>query len=125
MKLTFNTAYFGIAILLFSVEVCIALFLKTGFIRHTFGDYLVVIMLYALLRSLTNLSLYASALLVLAIAFAIEFLQLTPVLHYFNLDNNIWAKLILGTTFQWGDLAAYTLGIITVLLIEKQTLWST
>ena len=55
---------------------------------------------------------------VLLIAYSIELLQLTPILTFFNLKDSISAKLILGSTFHMSDIAAYTLGINTVLLIE-------
>jgi hypothetical protein len=41
------------------------------------------------------------------------------LLSHLNLQNNTIAKLVLGSTFQTSDLIAYTLGIITVLIIEK------
>jgi hypothetical protein len=122
MKLQFNKYYLGIAQFLFLVELAIAFTLKTGFIRHTFGDYLVVILLYAIIRGCTNMSVWASSLVVLLIAFGIEFLQLTPFLTYFNLQNSYTAKLIFGSTFQFTDLVAYTLGVVTVLLVEKSIL---
>lgn len=118
MKFQFNKIYITIALSLFHTELAIALFIKTGFIRHTFGDFLVVILLYAIFRGFTNLSVRASSLVVLLIAYAIELLQLTPFLAYFNLQDSNAAKLIFGSTFQVTDLVAYTLGIITTLLIE-------
>lgn len=118
MKLKFNKRYLIIALLIFLIEVYIAFVIKTGFIRYTLGDYLVVILGYALIRGCTNLKVLTSAMVMLFIAFVIEFLQLTPFLSYFNLENNLTAKLIFGTTFQVDDLIAYTLGIITILLIE-------
>lgn len=118
MKLQFNKNYLVLAHTLFLVELAITFIIKTGFIRYTFGDYLVVILLYAIFRGCTNMSVRASALVVLFIAYGIEFLQLTPFLAYFNLQDSITAKLIFGSTFQFGDLVAYTLGIITVLIIE-------
>ncbi|NRD24598.1 DUF2809 domain-containing protein [Winogradskyella litoriviva] len=119
MKIQFNKYYIGIAHFLFLVELAIAFTLKTGFIRHTFGDYLVVILLYAIIRGCTNMSVWASSVVVLIIAFGIEFLQLTPFLAYFNLQDSYTAKLIFGSTFQFTDLVAYTLGIVTVLMVEK------
>lgn len=118
MKLQFNKNYLVLAHSLFLIELAIAFIIKTGFIRYTFGDYLVVILLYAIFRGCTNLSVRASALVVLLIAYSIELLQLTPFLTYFNLQDSVAAKLILGSTFQFGDLVAYTLGIISVLIIE-------
>lgn len=120
MKLQFNKNYFIIAIILFMVEVCIAIFLKTGFIRHTFGDYLVVILLYASIKSVTNLNVWTTAIITLIIAFAVELLQLTPFLEYINLGENKLAKIVFGTSFQFTDLIAYTLGIITILHIETR-----
>lgn len=118
MKLQFNKNYLIIAHILFLVELAIAFILKTGFIRYTFGDYLVVILLYAIFRGCTNLSVWASSLIVLLIAYTIEFLQLTDFLSYFNLQDSFTAKLILGSTFSISDLIAYTLGLVTVLIFE-------
>ncbi|MCT4630502.1 DUF2809 domain-containing protein [Winogradskyella sp.] len=119
MKLQLNKYYIALAHSLFLIELAIAFIIKTGFIRYTFGDYLVVILLYAIFRGFTNMSVRASALVVLLIAYGIELLQLTPFLTYFSLQDNLIANLIFGNTFQFGDLVAYTLGIITVLIIES------
>ncbi len=118
MKLQFNKNYLVLAHSIFLIELAIAFIIKTGFIRYTFGDYLVVILLYAIFRGCTNMSVRASALVVLLIAYGIELLQLTPFLTYFNLQDSFTAKLIFGSTFQFGDIIAYTLGIITILIIE-------
>ena len=78
MKLQFSKYYLALAHSIFLIELAIAFIIKTGFIRYTFGDYLVVILLYAIFRGCTNLSVRASALVVLLIAYSIELLQLTP-----------------------------------------------
>ena len=118
MKLQFNKYYLVLAHSVFLMEIAIAFIIKTGFVRYTIGDYLVVIMLYAIIRGCTNLKVWVSALVVLLIAYAIELLQLIHVLTYFNLQHSKTANLIFGSTFQLGDLVAYTLGIITVLIFE-------
>lgn len=118
MKIRYNKTYIIIASIVLAVELAIAFYIKTGFIRHTFGDYLVVILLYAVIRGFTNLRVWVSALVVLIIAFSIEFLQLTQFLSYFNLQDSYIAKLILGSTFETSDLWAYTAGILTVLGVE-------
>ena len=121
MKLRLNTSYLTIVFLLFVVEICIVLFFKTGFIRHTFGDYLAVIFLYTAIRTFTTVSIWRSAIAVLAISFCIEFLQLTPILKLFNLEQNAIAKLVFGTTFHFTDLVAYTLGVLTILSVETKS----
>jgi Protein of unknown function (DUF2809) len=114
----FNKVYFFLFLTLLVIETCIAYFLKTGFIRHSFGDFLVVIMLYCLLKSFINIKPIYLALFVLFISFSIEFLQLFNFLETLNLTDNKIAKIVLGNTFHINDLIAYTLGIITVLIIE-------
>ena len=119
MKLIFDKRYFSLFLLLFFVEAVIAFFLKDGFIRHTFGDFLVVILLYCFFKSFIKAKPIPIAIAVLVIAFGIEFLQLTNFLNYFNLEHSKIAKLVFGSTFHTSDLIAYTLGIITTVLIEK------
>lgn len=118
MKLKFNDAYFVIFIILLFFEIVIAVCVKSGFIRHTFGDYLVTILMYCFFKSFLNLNVINLSISVLAFAFVIEFYQLINILEVFNLQNNKIISIILGTTFQFTDLIAYTLGIVTVLAIE-------
>ncbi len=118
MTLKFNKTYSIIALTIFIIEVLIATYLKYGFIRHTFGDYLVVILLYCFFKSFINTTPIIVAIPVLIFAYIIELLQLINILEMLNLNNNHLAKLILGSTFQVSDLVAYSLGIITVLIIE-------
>lgn len=116
MKL--SKTYLLLTLLLFTIEALIAIYLKTGFIRHTVGDYLCVILLYCFFKSFMEGHHYKIAILVLVIAFCIEFLQLTNYLALFNLQKNRLANLILGSTFEISDLVAYSLGIITVIIVE-------
>lgn len=104
---------------LFAIETLIAIYLKDGFIRHTFGDYLVVILLYCFFKSFIKGKSFHMAMIVLIISYAIELLQLTNFLEFLNLQDNHLAKIVLGSTFSIGDLIAYTFGIITILIFEQ------
>ena len=106
-------------LLLFVTEILIAIYFKQGFIRHTFGDFLVVIMLYYFIKSFIKTKKRYIALLVLIIAYSIEFLQLLNILDYLNLRQNKFATLILGSHFSVQDLIAYTLGVLSIYLINK------
>lgn len=117
-----NKAYFFLFLILLCVEVCIAYFLKTGFIRHSFGDFLVVILIYCFLKSFINIKPLYLALFVLVISFSVEFLQLYHLLEKLDLTENKIVKIVLGNTFHINDLVAYTLGIITILIIEYKFL---
>lgn len=119
MMIQFNLKYFSFFLILLLSEILIAKY-ATGFIRHTLGDYLCVILLYTFIKSFTKSSNLKTAIIVLLIAYLIEFLQLTN-LQYLYPDKYIKTlQLILGTSFSIGDLIAYTLGIITTLLIENK-----
>ena len=120
--MTFNVRSFIIFLLLFITEVIIAFYVKQHFIRFIFGDFLVVIMLYYFLKSFLKATSIYLATAVLLFAFAIEFIQLTNFLEILHLEENKLANLIFGNTFGVGDLIAYTLGIMTVLIIEKKQL---
>ena len=122
MKFKLNKNYAIASLILFIIETLIAYFLKNGFIRHTFGDFLVVILLYCIFKSVIKTKPIYIAVLVLIIAFIVEFSQKSILLEFLNLQNNTLAKTILGSTFQTGDLIAYTLGIISVLIFEYKIL---
>ncbi|WP_394366213.1 ribosomal maturation YjgA family protein [Yeosuana marina] len=77
-----------------------------------------VILIYCFFKSFIPNNHFKIAMLVLAFAFLIEFLQLVNILEMFNLQNNHLVKLILGSTFQISDVVAYTLGILTVIIFE-------
>ncbi len=118
MKLKFNIKYFIIFVVLLLIEVLIASFIKEGFIRSVFGDYLVVILLYCFIKSFIKVKSIYVAISVLILAYCIELLQLTNLLEVLYLKEYKAANLILGNTFQFEDLIAYTLGIATILFIN-------
>ena len=117
--MTFHPKYFIATIILFLIEVGIAVYIKDDFIRPYLGDFLVVILLYTALKSVSNLSVTTAALIVLCFSFLIEFLQYLNLVTFLGLQNSKIATTILGSSFSWYDMLAYTLGIGFVILIEK------
>jgi hypothetical protein len=124
MKLRFNKNYFIVFIILFLTEVAIAVFLKDGFVRHTFGDFLVVILLYCFFKSLLEVNVLGIAMVTLLIAFLTEFLQMTNFLDILGLKHNRLANIVFGNSFSMQDLAAYKLGIVLVLTVEMKNIRS-
>lgn len=117
--MTFRPSYFIATIILFAAEVLIALFLNDRFIRPYFGDFLVVILVYCFVRSFFDTPVITTAIGVLVFAFAIEFLQYLNLLKLFHRENSKLAKIVLGSSFEWIDLLAYTLGIAAIIIFEK------
>ncbi len=122
MRLKFNKGFFIAAVILFVIETCIAILLKDGFIRHTFGDFLVVILIYCAIRSFAEISPIKIALFVLFLSFIIEFAQYFDLLEYFNIKRSKILTIILGSTFHISDLIAYTFGTIIILIIDLKTI---
>ena len=117
--LKFRYHYFIWAVILFFIEIFIALFIHDQVIRPHIGDFLVVILIYSLLKSFLNVSVWTTAILVLLFSYAVETLQYFKIVEMLGLQNFQFARIIIGTSFSWLDILAYTLGIGFVLLIEK------
>jgi hypothetical protein len=117
--LTFNKNYFGFAILIFFIEVLIALFVNDSFIRPYLGDVLVVILMYCFLKSFLQLPVLTVAIFVLIFSFAIEFLQFLNIVEKLRLEQSKIARTVIGTSFSWIDLLTYIAGIAIVIVVEK------
>lgn len=118
--MSLNKPYFLAAISILIIEILIAIFIKTGFIRHTFGDYLVVILVYCFVKSIINIPSKQAAIGVLIFAYFVEFLQYLNMVSLLNLQEHTILKTIIGTTFSIQDLVAYTFGFITLLIFEQK-----
>ncbi|WP_396193984.1 DUF2809 domain-containing protein [Flavobacterium sp.] len=117
--ITFHKNYFLLTLLLFAVEVGIALFIHDNFIRPYIGDVLVVILIYCFVKSFLKVSVNKAAIAVLLFAICIETLQYVTIVEKLGLENNKIAKTVIGTSFAWEDILAYIAGILIVIVFEK------
>ena len=116
---TFDRKYFILTAALFITEVLIALFVRDAFVRPYVGDYLVVMLIYCSIRTFLNASAGKVALFVLLFSYSIETLQYFRIVDRLGLQNNTVAKTVIGFGFDLMDLVAYTLGILTILILER------
>lgn len=114
----FHKNYFVLAVLLFAVEIFIGFYMHDAIIRPYGGDFLVVILLYCLVKSFTNQPVQTAAIGVLLFSYLVEILQYLHIVNLLGLENSKVACIIIGTSFAWSDLLAYTLGIVMVLFVE-------
>lgn len=119
---TFKLKSFVIFLLLFLVEVGIALWVDDAIIRPFFGDFLAVIALFFLLKTFLNFSDLNLAFVAVGIAYFLEFLQYCHFLKAVNLEKYKIIAIVLGSAFDWRDIFAYTLGIFVVFLFNKESL---
>ncbi len=115
----FRKKYLLLAVILFVIEVVIALYVRDGFIRPYFGDYLVVMLVYCFVMSFFDLPVKWACIGVLLFAYAVEVMQYLNVVELLGLGNNNTARTVIGVSFEWLDMLAYTLGVATIYLLEK------
>ena len=92
----FSIRYFTYAIILFLVEVFIGFYMSDAYIRPYGGDFLVVILLYCLVKSFVNTPTLPTASYVLVIAYAIEISQYFHLISLLGLQNASWARMVLA-----------------------------
>ena len=121
MKLQFNKNYFLIFLLIIIIEILIALFIHDSFIRPYFGDLLVVILIYCFIKSFYPTPKVKTAIAVLLFACSIETLQYFSLADQLGLQHSKVARIMIGSSFDWKDIAAYIAGIVLLLFIEQKT----
>ena len=110
--LRFHGAHAGVALLLFLIELSIALFVDDAFVRPYLGDVLVVPLVYCLVATFIEAKPLRLGLAVLGFAFAIEFAQYFELVRVLRLEDNRLARTVLGTSYSTLDLVAYTVGAV-------------
>lgn len=114
-----KTKYLIVSCIILIIEIIIALFVNDQFIRPIFGDYLASILVFYLLATFLKTDLNKIAILSLLISYIIEFLQYIHILELLHLDKIKILNILLGNSFSWTDILAYTIGILTVVLIHN------
>lgn len=117
--LGFYIRYFIATLLLFVIEFIIGADVHDAIIRPYGGDFLVVILLYCFIKSFVNTPVFKTACGVLLFAYIVEVSQYFHLVSLLGLQNSKTAKILLGTSFSFTDLLAYTLGILLVIIIEN------
>lgn len=115
---TYKT-YLLLALGLFLTEVVIAIFVHDSFLRPFGGDFLVVILIYTFVRGVTRFSVSQVIVGTLLFSFFIETLQFLNFVAIIGLEKVKIVRVVLGTSFSWLDILAYTLGALFVFFAER------
>lgn len=114
----FHLKYFAATVLLFITEVVIALYINDDFIRPYFGDVLVVMLIYCFIKSFFITDVIKTAIGVLLFSYLIEMLQYYRYIEVLGLQESKLARVVLGTSFSWNDIMAYTIGVVLLTAVE-------
>jgi hypothetical protein len=113
-----NSKYILLTLLLLVIEITIAVFVHDQFIRPFFGDFLAVIFVYCGLRIFKQ-NILKTALMSLFIAYFIEILQYFKFIEITGLIKFKMLAVVIGNSFSWLDMLAYSLGFVFIVLIEN------
>lgn len=117
-RLRFHLVSFLVFLLIFATEVFIAVFVRDQFIRPYGGDILVVIMIFYFIKSFIETKPLYIGIFTLLFAYAVEIGQYYNLVEILHLENNKIMRIVIGSSFSWGDMACYTVGVLVCLLIE-------
>lgn len=93
---------------------------KMAFIPLWIGDALWAVMIYLLMRMIfIHTSVIKIAAWSLTFCFAIEISQVYQAPWINHIRSTLIGHLILGQGFLWSDLIAYTVGILTIVIVES------
>ena len=114
----FHKGYFLAATGLLVLEIGIALFVHDRFVRPYAGDFLATIFLFWLAKAFVDAPNKRIAMAVLLVSYLIEAGQYFHLLSLVGLQHSRLARVVLGSSFEWTDLLAYTLGTLVAVGIE-------
>lgn len=119
-RLRFDIKSFIIFLIIFAVEVCIALFVRDSIIRPYGGDVLVVMLIYYFAKAFVDTKPKWLVLAVLAFAYLVEIGQYFHLVEVLNMQDNRIMRTVIGSSFSWGDMLAYTLGAAICYFIDRK-----
>lgn len=116
--------YLSLSLMLFFIELFIALFVRDRFIRPYFGDVLVVILIYTVIKVIFPEKPKLLPIYVFIFAVLVEVSQYLDLAEL--LGGGVILSTIIGTSFSWLDILCYFIGTIAIypleLLLKKASL---
>lgn len=111
-------AYFIAMVLLFGIEVLIALFVHDNFIRPYVGDVLVVVLIYTFVQIFFPEKIRLLPLYIFLFAAGVEVLQYFKIAEVLGLSDNRILSVVIGSVFDWKDIVCYGVGCVLLGVYE-------
>ena len=110
--------YLIVFILFMVVETLIALYVHDDFIIPYIGDIIVVMVLYSFVRIFIPEKYRLLPLYIFIFSVAVEVMQYLKIINILGLQNNSFARVIIGSVFDLKDIACYGIGCLILALYE-------
>lgn len=114
-KRLFNFILF---VIFLAIEVLIALYVHDDFVRPYLGDALVVVVLYFFIRVWIPEKYRWLPGAIFFFAAAVEVLQYFRLVELLGVENNVFLRTVLGSTFDIKDIVCYGVGCLLLGLYE-------
>ena len=108
--------------MLFRSELIIALYVHDRIIRPYIGDTLVVVLVYCFVRVFVPVGMKRVPLYVFLFAVCVEVMQYFRLAEILGPRGNAAARIILGSVFDWKDIACYGAGCLLIQIFEIRRL---
>lgn len=112
-------AYLIATVILFGIELLIALFAHDKFIRPYVGDVLVVVLLYTFVRIFVPEGVRLLPLYIFLFAAGVEVLQYFRIAEVLGLSDNRVLSVVIGSVFDGKDIVCYGVGCVVLIIITK------
>ena len=113
-----RTVYAVMFMVIFLIEVIIALFIKDRFIRPYIGDLLVTVLLCALIRIFIPSKIFALPIFVFLFSLLVEFAQYIDIVKLLGFEGSKILSVLVGRSFSVIDIICYALGCILFFLAD-------
>ena len=117
-KFRARCGYLAVGIVVFLIELIIALYVHARIIRPYRGDMLVVVLVYCFVRVFVPVGMKRLPLYVFLFAVCVEVMQYFRLAEILGLQGNAAARIILGSVFDWKDIACYGAGCLLIQIFE-------
>ncbi len=121
MALVRRLIYFSLtSFCLAAIILIVKLFNNNHFIRGFIGDVIIIWLIYFFIKTFYNFHALKLATFTLVIAFTTEFIQYLHITTFFGFEQNTVTSLVFGTVFDPYDLIAYTIGAVSIYIIDSR-----
>lgn len=117
-----NIKYLIAFIIVFLIEVVIALFVDDRIVRPYIGDILVIILMYTFIRGFIKKEIKFLPIYLFIFAAFIEIMQFFNIVEMMDLQDSKILSVIIGSTFDMKDIICYFIGSI-ILMIWNRIKW--
>lgn len=112
--------YLGFFLIFLLIEVLIALYVHDDFVRPYVGDILVVVVIYFFIKIFLPEQRKWLPVAIFLFAALVEILQYFRLVEILGVQDNVFLRILIGSTFDVKDILCYGVGGLFISFYEKK-----